>query len=368
MWADANNDDLCAAVSVKGNRQMICVMNVNGPRRRDVARLLAGAVLLPAATRAAAGIHQSQFVPLGGIEQWIDIEGEDEANPVLLVVHGGPGDVQWPQADKYLPWQKLFTVVQWDQRGAGHTYGHSGGDNTPDVTLRRIADDGVELAEYLARRFNKKKIIVLGHSWGSVVAVTMVRERPELFAAYVGTGQVESWAVMVQSQFDLLLAKARADKDETEIKELEAIGKPDPSNTRQFFTFTRNYRSLWPLSDQEWLNHLRAQAQTLKDNKDFEDDEKGQMFSGKSVLPDQVREDLAKTSTRIGTAFFVIQGRDDVVTPTKAAMDYFNLVQAPHKELVLIPDAGHFAFMTSGSAFLAALVGKVRPIAVSRGA
>jgi pimeloyl-ACP methyl ester carboxylesterase len=343
-------------------------MNINRPRRRDVAQLLVGVMLLPAVAWAAAGIHQSLYVPLGGVEQWISIDGEDEANPVLLVVHGGPGDVQWPQADKYVAWQKFFTVVQWDQRGAGHTYGHSGGDSTPDVTLRRIAGDGVELADYLAQRFSKKKIVVLGHSWGSVVAVTMVKARPDLFAAYVGTGQVESWAVMVQSQFDLLLAKARADKDESEIKELEAIGTPDPTNTDQFFHFSRNFRSLWASADQEWLQHLRTQAQSLKGNKDFDDDEKGQMFSGKSVLPDQVREDLAKTSTRIGTAFFVIQGRDDVITPTKAARDYFNKVQAPYKELVLIPDAGHFAFMTSGEAFLAALVGKVRSVAVARGA
>ena len=343
-------------------------MTFNQPRRRDIAWLLAGAMFLPAAGWAATGLHQSLFVPLGGIEQWISVDGEDQANPILLVVHGGPGDVQWPQADKYVPWQKFFTVVQWDQRGAGHTYGHSGGEQTPDVNLRRIASDGVELAQYLTRRFHKKKIIVLGHSWGSMVAVTMIMARSDLFAAYVGTGQVESWAVMVQSQFDLLLAKARADKDEPEIKELEAIGTPDPTNTDQFFHFSRNFRSLWAPSDQEWLKHLRAQARTLKGDKDFDDDEKGQMFSGKSVLPDQIRENLAKTSTRIGTAFFVIQGRDDMITPTKASVDYFNLVQAPYKELVLIPDAGHFAFMTSGDAFLAALVGKVRPVAIARGA
>ncbi|HKD49120.1 MAG TPA: alpha/beta hydrolase [Rhizomicrobium sp.] len=337
--------------------------------RRRFAGFLASTLLLPGAgVRAAQSIDLSDYVKLGGIEQWISIKGDDLANPVLLVVHGGPGDVQWPQADKYVPWQKSFTVVQWDQRGAGHTYGHSGGSNTPDVNLKRIAADGVELARHLCHRLNKKKIIVLGHSWGSMVAVTMVWNDPEPFAAYVGTGQVESWAVMVQSQFDLLLAKARTDKDEATIKELESIGTPDPKDTGQFFHFTRNFRSLWARSDQAWLEHLRSQARLLKGDKDFEDDEAGQMFSSKSVLPDQVLEDLAKTSTHIGTAFFVIQGRDDVITPTKGAVDYFNRVEAPYKQLVLIPDAGHFAFMTSGDAFLSALTEKVRPVAIARGA
>lgn len=345
-------------------------MNVKGSRRRDAVLLLAGAILLPAAARAAAGVHQSLFVPLGGIEQWIDIEGEDEANPVLLVVHGGPGDVQWPQADRYVPWEKFFTVVQWDQRGAGHTYGHSGGDNTPDVTLRRIASDGVELAEYLARRFNKKKIIVLGHSWGSDVAINMAQAEPNLFAAYVGTGQVTAWAATVQSQFDLLLSKARSEKNKDAIRKLEAIGKPDPANTHQYFGFLNdlNFRTAWPPSDQAWLQHLRDQAKTLKGSKDFDDDEAGQIFSGKSLISDEVATDLPKTANRIDTAFFVIQGANDVISPTTAAAGYFNKVQAPYKELVLIPDAGHFAFMTSGQAFLAALAGKVRPVAIARGA
>ena len=341
----------------------------SGWDRRQLMALLAGAMFMPIAPAIASpSIDQTDFVTLGGLEQWISIKGEDRVNPVLLVVHGGPGDVQWPQAEKYAPWQKRFTVVQWDQRGAGHTFARSGREQTPGVNLARIAADGVELAAHLCRRLGKKKIIVLGHSWGSMVAITMVKTRPDLFAAYVGTGQVESWAAMVQGQFDLLLAKARADKDEAEIKELDAIGTPDPANTEQFFHFTRNFRQLWTPSDQAWLQHLREQARSLKDDKDFQDDEAGQIFSGKSVLPDQVREDLAANTSHIGTAFFVIQGAQDVVTPTRAAVDYFNKVEAPAKELVLIQGAGHFAFMTSPDAFLAALTDKVRPTAIARGA
>ena len=339
--------------------------------RREAVRLLVGAMLL-APTHATAGqsVDQAGYVTLGGIQQWISIKGDSLTNPALLVVHGGPGDVQWPQADRYVPWQKFFTVVQWDQRGAGHTYGHSGRSSTPDVNLHRIAADGVELARHLCQRLNKKKIIVLGHSWGSLVAITMVTNDPEPFAAYVGTGQVADWAATVQNQFDLLLARARQEKNEAAVKKLEAIGKPDPTNTHQYFGFLNdlNFRAAWPASDQAWLTHLRTQAQTLKGNKDFADDVAGQMFSGKSLISDEVATDLPKTAPRIDTAFFVIQGADDVITPTKEAVDYFNEVQAPYKDLVLIPGAGHFAFMTSGDVFLAALRGRIRSVAIARGA
>jgi len=215
------------------------------------ATLLLATAIGANAQAPTAQIDRVLFVPLGGLEQWISIRGEDRSNPVLLVVHGGPGEAQWPAADIFKPWEKAFTVVQWDQRGTGHTYGHHG-EKTPDVTLDRIFKDGVELAAYLCRELHKDKIIVLGHSWGSLVAVHMVQLRPELFAAYVGTGQVSSWAANVNTQFDLHLAKARREGDEAQIKKLEAIGRPDPTNTKQYFSLGSLISIMAP-SDQAWI-------------------------------------------------------------------------------------------------------------------
>jgi len=331
--------------------------------------LLAAVAVTASAQTPTARIDQTSFVPLGGLEQWISIRGDDRSNPVLLVVHGGPGEVQWPQAEVYKPWEKTFTVVQWDQRGAGHTFGRYG-TNTPDVTLDRISKDGVELAEYLCRQLGKKKIIVLGHSWGSIVATRMVQMRPDLFAAYVGTGQVTSWAAMVNTQYDLVLAKARKDGDQATIKELEA-NRPDPANAQQYFSFSSKYhvRSLWPPPDQAWLQHLRSRLPELQASNPEQSKylEEGMEFQGEHVLPDQLATNLPKTACEIDTAYFVIQGQDDIVTPTQAANDYFKCVKAPKKELILIPNAGHFAFMTAASEFLELLKSKVRPVAIARG-
>jgi pimeloyl-ACP methyl ester carboxylesterase len=101
--------------------------------------------------------------------------------------------------------------------------------------------------------------------------------------------------------------------------------------------------------------------------KDFQDFQDGFQFSADHALPDQMKLDLTKTASKVGTDFFIIQGQNDVMAPTQAAVDYFNVVTAPKKELVLIPDAGHFAFMTAPNAFLAALIDKVRPAAIANG-
>jgi pimeloyl-ACP methyl ester carboxylesterase len=95
-------------------------------------------------------------------------------------------------------------------------------------------------SKWLCRTLGKKKIIVLGHSWGTLVAVRMAQARPDLFAAYVGTGQVESWKASVDKQFDLLLAKARQDGDEDTIEQFAAIGRPDPADAKQYFAFSKN--------------------------------------------------------------------------------------------------------------------------------
>jgi len=314
-------------------------------------------------------ICTEMFVPLGGIDQWISIAGENRRNPLLLVVHGGPGDVQWPEAARYKPWEKNFTVVQWDQRGAGHTYGLYGAQ-TPNVDLRQIAADGVQLARYLCRTFGRKKIIVLGHSWGSDVAVTMVQMQPALFAAYVGTGQVTSWNATVDTQFDVIRANARLRHDRTELKALAAIGRLDPANAKQYFELLKYLPTVRAPSDQVWLNSQRAGLPALRarDPKSTRDLLNGMAFSGLHLIADELRQNLPETANRIDTAFFVIQGQQDVITPTKLAVAYFNHVRAPVKKLIVIPDAGHFAFMTAPRAFLRALVRQVRPVAIARGA
>ena len=112
---------------------------------------------------AAEGVSEQMFVQIGGIPQWITIKGKDRNNPVVLFLHGGPGDALSPYADSmYAGWDKSFTLVQWDQRGAGRTFTKDGPSIEPTMTVERMAQDGVEVAEFLTRHLHQKKIIILG--------------------------------------------------------------------------------------------------------------------------------------------------------------------------------------------------------------
>jgi pimeloyl-ACP methyl ester carboxylesterase len=106
--------------------------------------------------RTNSAIAEDQFVLIGGIEQWISIRGDDRANPVILVLHGGPGEAQTPLEVLYKGWEKQFTVVQWDQRGSGKTFGRNG-KATPEMTLDRLVQDAVEVADFARQHLGKEK-------------------------------------------------------------------------------------------------------------------------------------------------------------------------------------------------------------------
>jgi proline iminopeptidase len=312
---------------------------------------------------SATPIQETRFVTLGGIEQWITIRGANRANPVLLIVHGGPGDAQSSLRSTYVVYERDFTIVQWDQRGAAKTYAKN--PSSPPEP-KRVELDGIELAQYLCDYLAKKRILLLGHSWGSYLAVGMVQRRPELFAAYIGTGQVGSWRASVQAQFDFLLAKARAANDRNRVEQLEAIGTPDPNDAAQYFSWWRMRNPYMSPDDAKWFEEL---GQIGRSNPEFTEEYMktlgdGMSYSGHTTVSAMLATELPTTANTLKVPFFVIQGKEDMVTPTSVAVKYFNVVKAPKKKLILIEHAGHFALVTHREEFLAALVKNVRPLAI----
>jgi proline iminopeptidase len=189
---------------------------------------------------------------------------------------------------------------------------------------------------------------------------------PELFAAYIGTGQVGSWRANVQAQFDFLLAKARAANDRQRVEQLEAIGTPDPNSAKQYFSWWSIHNPYMSPDDARWFAELR---QAFKSNPEFTDAYlkawgDGMNYSGRTTLSAMLSTELPTTANKLRVPFFVIQGNEDMVTPTSVAVKYFNVVRAPKKKLILIDHAGHFALVTHRQEFLAALVKYVRPVAM----
>jgi pimeloyl-ACP methyl ester carboxylesterase len=309
------------------------------------------------------GIDEAKYVELGGIQQWITIRGEDRNNPVLLFLHGGPGDATnpWGYAG-FGSWLRYFTVVQWDQRGAGRTLGKNGNSLARTITIDRMAQDGIELAELVRQSLRKDKIILVGHSWGSTLGVFMVKARPVLFYAFVGTGQVGDPAKTYAVAYDELLKKAQALGEQRAIRELQEVGPPPYSNGRGY-AVQRRWSNRFEGADffiSSMLGFaLRAPGYTLRDLTDWFD---GQSLSAERLVPQTSALELKALGGDFAVPVFVIQGAHDFTTPTSLARTFVNSIRAPQKAFVSIEGGGHFAVFMKSDAFLNELVSRVLPL------
>ena len=136
------------------------------------------------------GIEEAFPVRIGGIDQWISVRGRDRRNPILLFIHGGPASTEAPVSWLYQSgWEDYFTVVQWDQRGAGKTYvANDAAVVEPTITQERMVADGEEMVAWLRSHYTKRKVFVLGHSWGTLIGLEVARRHPDWLHAYIGMG------------------------------------------------------------------------------------------------------------------------------------------------------------------------------------
>jgi len=311
------------------------------------------------------GIVKQRLVRVGGIDQWIQIRGEDRNNPVLLVLHGGPG---WPNAVFTLPlrpWEQHFTVVQWDHRGAGKTLRRNGKAGSGELTFDRRVTDAVELIEFLRRHLGVDKVILLAESMGTLTGLPLARRRPDLLHALVATDLYVNMAANEAAKWQLTLERLRAAGNTKGVAALEQIGG-DPArwdlaawNTNMAWAFKTNVptpnldrRLLFPLA-------LTSPIYTLRDLSSLFT---GFQWSTAQMFQEILAWDARRLGTRFEVPFFLFQGETDVVTLTSLATEYFEEVEASTKELVLINDAGHFAAFTQPDRFLTELRTRVRPL------
>jgi len=318
------------------------------------------------AIQTSNGINESRFITIGGIEQWIQIRGEDRSNPILLVLHGGPGLSYAAFTPTFRSWEASFTVVQWDQRGAGKTYSRNGKAGSGEMTIERMVQDGIAVTEYVLNHLNLRQLILFAHSWGTILGVSMVERRADLFSAYVGAGQVVDMGTSEVISYNLALEQARGQRNVKALKALKAIGQPPYQDAKTWLVKQRSMLSIAPRpASGRGLPNLISSAlfspeYSLKDAFALFG---GFLFSPAELFQQMMAYDARQLGTMFKTPIFFFQGEADIQTPTGPVEAYFAAIQAPKKELLLLKGEGHTAVLTLPDIFLKELIGRVRPVA-----
>jgi pimeloyl-ACP methyl ester carboxylesterase len=315
---------------------------------------------------AVNGIEQGKFVDIGGLRQWIQIRGDDRNNPVILFVHGGPAMSMIPFTYRSMrPWEKDFTIVQWDQRGAGRTYVLNGGADETASGMDQIIDDGVRISEYARTLLHKDRIIVLGESFGSAVALEMARRRPDLFYAYVGTGQSVDTQRAGALTFQLLSERVRSEHDAKAIDQLGALGPPPYADASRMTLEQRLVADHPAASERAWgLDFLFVPGYSLRESFELLG---GATQHRSKLLAEDLHYNAESRGKRFEVPVFFIQGSEDIQAPLQLAAEYMAAISAPRKALVVIKGGGHNAFIFYSQRFLAELDARVRPLALPAG-
>jgi pimeloyl-ACP methyl ester carboxylesterase len=304
------------------------------------------------ATEGALKIAEQGYLRVGGVEQWVTIKGSSLkgsscANPVVLFLHGGPGNPLSPFADAiYGAWEKDFTLVQWDQRGAGMSYGRNPPSPDVAIALDRMVADGLEVAQFLTRHLGQRKIILMGSSWGSVLGVHMVKRQPELFVAYVGTAQLVSQTRNQSVFFEKTKSLAQAAADQKTLADLEAVGPPPWQNPRAFGVVRRASRGYEGKVTTPAPKHWWQPAAFYATPQALEHNELGEEYSWLQFVGFKnngifSHVDLPKLGTDFAVPVYIVQGEQDLLTPVDVTRPFFDSITAPDKAMVLVPLAGH---------------------------
>jgi pimeloyl-ACP methyl ester carboxylesterase len=308
----------------------------------------AGIAMVAYGGASLQSITSEGFVPIGGIEQWVAIRGHDRCRPAILFLHGGPCDAQSPHLSLFARWEERYVVAQWDQRGAGKTF-EKNGISTPDITFERIVQDAIEVAQYVTRELGVAKVILVGHSWGAILGLHIIRQRPHLFHALVASGQPVIGKDIVENMRSSAIARALAAGNAEAATELENTSALELlSDNTKFVGLLVRWTEPFIASDQAYIRTPSA----------FPND-----FCGSKLDPTLLTIDARSGGYDLPIPFFVIQGRDDNRTSPAAARDFVKQVRAPTKGYTAI-DGGHFACLTNPTGFLRELDNDMRGLGI----
>ena len=310
-------------------------------------------------------VAEAAILSIGGVDQWVLIRSQSRENPLLIVLHGGPGAPETAFFRHFnAALEAAFTVVYWEQRGAGRSYSKAA--DASSLTIERFVADLDELVDAMLARFAKRQVVLLGHSWGTVIGTLYASRFPAKVAAYVGTGQ-QADAARSEAEADVfVLAEAKRRNHLAALRHLRKIGPPPHTlksvrvERRWLDAFGGVWRPKLPMARMLWLM-LSAPERSPGD---LIRSMRGIVFSLGAMLPALYALRLDRDCPHFEVPVFFFLGRFDMTCVATVAADYFDRLESPRKQLLWFENSAHGPAFEEPELFNRSMIETVRPLAV----
>ncbi len=340
------------------------------PKARSI--LQAGTPGIYPSGNAEKSVALLERIRIGEGEQWILERSENIDNPIILYLHGGPGTSQMTSNRRNTQHlEKYFTVVNWDQRGAAKSY--KAIKEVGRMNINQFVEDTRELTRYLLKKFRKEQLVLVGHSWGSVIGAVTAARYQELYCCYVGIEQAVNMEHGEAVSYQWTLEQAKERDDSKVVRALKKIGPPPYDGDWQRKTITE--RSCLARMGGEFhsskngalgyvlRNLIFSREYSLIDRVNFF---RGILGSMKYLWPELLKADLAKSVPELKVPAFFMEGRFDYECPSNLAAEYFAQMKAPSKELIWFEKSAHMPNAEERDLFNLLMVEKILPTATNQ--
>lgn len=302
-------------------------------------------LIFPTWTPAIKGensISELEKVEINGTKHQIMIRGHDKSNPILIFVHGGPGCPEIPYVTKYQDLlEKDFTVVHYDQRGSGKSYHFF--EDYSNLSSELLVNDVLALTDYISERFGKKQVVLIGHSFGTYIALQAVNKAPDKYIAYIGIGQMANTAQSELDSLNYCIKQAENAKNMDDVSKLKELS----NKIEKGETFTpRNY-----------VRKYGGASRLIDDNRDYTEGFlfhpeynlldvvryfRGVNISQEALLDEALTNPLPTLVKSLKIPCYFIMGQYDYMTSAQSAKNYFDLIAADKKEYILYSNSAHY--------------------------
>ena len=280
---------------------------------------------------------------LGGVEQTILIRGDSSDKPILLFLHGGPGVTEMPVAHVEKEMEHDFLVVQWDQRGAGKSY-HPGIPRSA-MRVENFVEDTEALSRYLLARFEKRKLYLVGYSWGSLIGALTASRSPDLFYSYIGLSQLVNVPMSDQMLYEQTLTRARERSDWKSFNILRKLGPPPFANAADKAQASVLARKLAGAVPHRFTSMHYAEIALFSPYYSIVDDAKllrGMTFSHQALTQQIHEANLFAEVPRLNLPVYFFAGRYDIILSPVLLEQYYRALVAPRgKHLIWFEHSAH---------------------------